>query len=263
MNLFDSHCHIEDERFDADRAQVLERMREQNVTRAICAGSDLDSSARIVKLVTEHPNLYGAVGVHPQEAESFDEHTLGRLTEWLKLDRMVGVGEIGLDYYYENAPRETQKRVLEAQLLLAHALDVPAMFHIRDAHGDTLDLLRAHKNELPSGVMHCFSGSTETARAYLDLGFDLSFAGPVTFKNARKLAEAAAYCPLEHLLIETDSPYLAPTPVRGTRNEPANVRFVAQRVAELKGIPVGKLVAHATANTMRLYRIADSSADNA
>lgn len=254
--LFDSHCHIEDARFDAGRAQILENMRLHGVTRAICAGSDLESSGRIVALVREHPNLYGAVGIHPQEADGYRDGDLDTLAAWLREERIVGVGEIGLDYYYENSPRETQKRVLEVQLALAQRLGVPAMFHIRDAHGDMLEILRAHRGELPTGVMHCFSGSAETARDYLDLGFDLSFAGPVTYKNARKLVEAAAYCPLDRLLIETDSPYLAPTPVRGTRNEPANVRFVAARVAEIKGISVEELMNHATANTLRLYRIA-------
>ena len=166
------------------------------------------------------------------------------------------MGEIGLDYYYENSPREKQKEVLLRQMAFAKQQNVPVAFHIRDAHGDMLDLLRAHRSELPAGVLHCFSGSMETAREYLNMGFYLSFAGPVTFKNAARLQEVARFVPDDRFLIETDSPYLAPVPMRGRRNEPTYVQYVAGKLAELRDETPENIARAATENTCRLYGIA-------
>lgn len=256
--LFDSHCHLEDERFQDDRDQVMQRMAESGVARCILAGSDLDSSRRIVELTQKHANVYGVVGYHPHEAKYWTEDCIGQLTRWQKEERIVGIGEIGLDYYYDLSPRQTQQQVFETQLLLARRLGVPAVFHIRDAHGDVLDILRAHRGELPSGVVHCYSGSVESAREYLDMGFYLSFAGPVTFKNANRLLDVARYVPRDRFLIETDSPYLAPVPMRGRRNEPAYVQYVAQVLARLRGVSEEELARTASQNTCRLYGIEES-----
>ncbi len=253
--LFDSHCHLENERFEGDLDAVLERMAEHGVTRCLLAGSDMETSEKIVALTRESPVIYGAVGVHPHEAKFFRDSDLDLLADYLTLPRVVAVGEIGLDYYYDHSPRNVQREVFEKQLSFAVEKEVPAIFHVRDAHGDMLDLLKARKGRLPAGVMHCFSGSVESAREYLNLGFYLSFAGPVTFKNAANLAEVAKACPLDRLLVETDSPYLAPEPMRGQRNEPAFVRFVAARVAELRGMPMEALCEAATQNACRLFGI--------
>ena len=254
MKLFDSHCHLEDERFRGKVPQVMERMRDNGVERCVLAGSDLPTSAAITELCAAHPGMvYGVVGVHPHEASKFDESTEAKLIEMLRLPGIVGIGEIGLDYYYDLSPRDTQKEVLEKQLALAYREEVPAVFHIRDAHGDFYDILRAHRAQLPSGVLHCFTGSAEMAKAYLDMGFYISFSGSLTFKNAVKLREAAAVVPLDRMLVETDSPYLAPVPVRGTRNEPANVRHVAAVAAEIKGVSAEELALTAYRNTCRLY----------
>jgi len=255
MNLFDSHCHLEDERFQEDRAEVMARMQDAGVNRCILAGSDMDSSERIVKLAREHANVYGVVGVHPHEAKTWTDECETRITEWVKQERIVGVGEIGLDYYYDLSPREVQQEVFVKQLLLAKRLGMPVCFHIRDAHGDILSLLRAHRSELPSGVVHCCSASLESAREYLDMGYYISFAGPITFKNANKLLDVARFVPEDRILVETDSPYLAPVPMRGRRNEPAYVQYVAQKIAELRGISAEEMATIATRNTCRLFGI--------
>lgn len=257
MNLFDSHCHLEDDRFAQDRPEVMARMEAAGVSRCLLAGSDMDTSERIAALSREHANVYGVVGVHPHEAKTWTEECEARIRAWLSQERIVGIGEIGLDYYYDLSPREKQQEVFVRQLLLAHRLGVPVCFHIRDAHGDVLEILRAHRSELPSGVVHCYSGSVECAREYLDMGFYISFAGPVTFKNANKLLDVARFVPRDRLMVETDSPYLAPVPMRGQRNEPAYVRYVSQKVAELRTLSLEELADIAARNTCCLYGIVD------
>lgn len=255
MSLFDAHCHLENERFLTDLPEVMQRMAENGVTRCILAGSDMPTSRAIVALAQKYENVYGVVGYHPHEAKSWCEEDAHGLTAMQENAHIVGIGEIGLDYFYDFSPRETQKEVLVRQLLLAKELGVPVVFHVRDAHGDMLDILRAHRSELPAGVLHCYSGSVESAREYLNMGFYLSFAGPITFKNANKLQESVKYCPEDRLMVETDSPYLAPVPMRGRRNEPSFVRFVAEKAAELRGVSVESLSETAARNTCRLFGI--------
>lgn len=253
--LFDSHCHLEDARFAGEVDEALARMAEAGVGRCILAGSDMETSGRIAGIAAAHANVYGVVGVHPHEAGTFDEGTLAALAALLGQPRMVGVGEIGLDYFYDHAPRDVQREVFARQLDFAYERGVPAVFHVRDAHGDVTDIFRAHKGRLPAGVLHCYTGSVESARTYLAMGFYISLSGTVTFPNARNLHEVARYVPADRLLVETDSPYLAPVPVRGRRNEPAYVRYVAQQVAQLRGVPVDELAMQTTANVERLYGI--------
>ena len=255
MNLFDSHCHLEDERFQEDRAETMARMKDAGVNRCILAGSDMETSEQIVALTKEHAHVYGVVGIHPHDAKTWTDDCAQRIADWTKEERIVGVGEIGLDYYYDHSPRDLQKEVFVKQLLLARQLDMPAVFHVRDAHGDVLDLLRANRSQLPAGVVHCYSGSVESAREYLDMGFYISFAGPITFKNANKLLDVAKYVPQDRILVETDSPYLAPVPMRGRRNEPTFVQYVAQTVAELRGISAEEMAQAAFENACRLFGI--------
>ena len=253
--MIDSHCHLEDERFTGEVEQTLARMREAGVDRCILAGSDEETSRRIVRLTEQYEYVYGVVGVHPHEAKFFTTATLDLLETWLVSSRIVGVGEIGLDYYYDHSPRDTQRETLAAQIDFAYRKGVPAVFHVRDAHGEFTDMLRARKDSLPQGVMHCYTGSLESAKVYLNLGLYISFSGSVTFKNARNLQEAARYVPMDRLLIETDSPYLAPVPMRGKRNEPAYVRYVAEKVADLRGLDVNELADQAARNTQRLFKL--------
>ena len=181
MNVFDTHCHYDDERFLEDREEAYQRMRAAQVKRCVCVGSDLASSRRCVEIAQTHEGVFAAVGVHPHEAKNVTNDYLDQLSLLLKTDKVQALGEIGLDYYYDLSPRETQKQIMAEQVALARNMDVPVIYHIRDAHGDAVDFFRGQK-ELPSGVIHCFSGSAETAREYVKMGFYISFAGPLTFQ---------------------------------------------------------------------------------
>lgn len=251
--LFDSHCHVDEEKFDEDREEVLKRMAENGVTRYAVVGSDLATSAGCVRFAAEHPGATAVVGVHPHEAKGWTDDTAGQLADWYKSGQAAAIGEIGLDYYYDLSPRETQIEVCRKQMELAYELNAPVAFHIRDAHQDMLDLMKSMKKHLTPGIIHCFSGSAEIAKEYLKLGYYISFAGPVTFKKAPKLQEAAILIPDDRLLIETDSPYLAPEPVRGRRNEPTNVRYVAMKLAEIRGTDFETVARQTYENAMRVY----------
>ncbi len=254
MKVFDTHCHLEDERFEADREQAWGRMRAAGVERCCCVGSDLASSGRCLAFAQAHPGVYAAAGVHPHEAKDAQPDYLAALRALLREEKNVALGEIGLDYYYDLSPREMQKRVLAEQVALALEMDKPVIFHIRDAHGDMVDFFRAC-SRLPSGVIHCFSGSPEIAREYVKMDFYISFAGPLTFKKAPHLWEAAQSVPLERLLVETDSPYLSPEPLRGRRNEPANVVHVLEKLAALRGMSREEMAEITWENACRLYRL--------
>lgn len=255
MQLFDSHCHLDDERFDEDREAAIARMRENGVAYCACIGSDLASSRRCLALAQQYDFIYAAAGVHPHEAKDAPQDYLQQLAVLLAQPRCVALGEIGLDYYYDLSPRDVQKRVFDEQLTLAWQLDKPVALHIRDAHGDAYDMLRAHAGKLPQGVVHCCSASAELVREYVKMGFYISFAGPITFKKAASVVAASQAVPLERLLIETDSPYLTPVPLRGQRNEPAYVRYVLEKQAEIHGVSPQELAQITTQNAKRLYRI--------
>ena len=251
--LFDSHCHVNEERFDEDREAVLARMQAYGVTRYAVIGSDMATSAACVAYCKSHENAVCAVGIHPHEAKTFREGDLETLAAWIRSGEARAIGEIGLDYYYDLSPRETQQQVCRAQMELAWELGTAAAFHVRDAHQDLLEIMKSMRKHLTPGIIHCFSGSAEIAKEYLKLGYCISFAGPVTFKKAPRLREAALLVPADRLLIETDSPYMAPEPVRGTRNEPANVRFVAEKLAEIRQEPADVLAAATFENALRIY----------
>ena len=252
MRVFDTHCHLDDEKFDEDREEAYQRMLDAQVRRCVCVGSDIASSRRCAAFAAGHPAAYAAVGVHPHDAKDAPPDYLETLRELLAQPRVVALGEIGLDYYYDLSPRETQKRMLAEQTDLAIELNKPVIFHIRDAHGDMVDFFRSRKT-LPRGIIHCFSGSTEIAREYVKMGFYISFAGPLTFKKALHLQQAAKEVPLDRLLVETDSPYLTPVPLRGRRNEPANVVYTLQQMAELRELPPEEMAEITWENACRLY----------
>lgn len=253
--LFDTHCHMDDARFDEDRAEVIQSMRDNGVQTAVTVGFDMPSSRSALDFANVNPMFYAAVGIHPHEAKTYREGDLDALKAMLSESRCVALGEIGLDYYYDLSDREKQREVCGLQMALAHETDMPVIYHIRDAHEDMLKMMKERKSILSGGIIHCFSASVEQAKQYLDLGFYISFAGPVTFKKAPKQWEAAAYVPLDRLLIETDAPYLAPEPKRGRRNEPAFVRFVAEKLAQIKGISFEEMAAMTTQNAKHVYRI--------
>jgi TatD DNase family protein len=253
--LFDTHCHLTDERFSEDIEQVIANMRKAQVELAVNVGDGTTDEQPVFDMAARHPGMYAATGVHPQDALKFDAESPARLRRWMSLPKAVALGEIGLDYYYDNAPHDVQLDVFLRQLVIARELKKPVIMHIRDGHGDALALLRAHRGELPAGVMHCFSGSVETAREYLDMGFYISIAGPVTFKNAAKLPEVSRYVPADRLLVETDSPYLAPVPKRSKRNEPAFVQYTAAHIAELRGVDAEAFAAQCLENGIRLFGI--------
>ena len=233
--LFDTHAHYDDERFDEDRETLLRAMPEKGVGLIVNPGCDLPSSRMAVDMAQKYDFLYAAVGIHPENCGDFAPAMTDGLRALAKAPKVVAIGEIGLDYYWaENPPRELQQEVLRRQLALAQELHLPVIIHDRDAHADTLSIVR----EFPqvTGVFHCFAGSVEMAQALIKMGWMLSFNGAATFKNAKKAPEVIAAVPLEKLMIETDAPYLTPVPHRGERNDSSYVRFVAEKIAEIKGI---------------------------
>lgn len=233
--LFDTHAHYDDERFDEDRETLLRAMPEKGVGLIVNPGCDLPSSRMAVDMAQKYDFLYAAVGIHPENCGDFAPAMTDELRALIKAPKVVAIGEIGLDYYWaENPPKELQQEVLRRQLALAQELHLPVIIHDRDAHADTLAIVR----EFPqvTGVFHCFAGSVEMAQALIKMGWMLSFNGAATFKNAKKAPEVIAAVPLEKLMIETDAPYLTPVPHRGERNDSSYVRFVAEKIAEIKGI---------------------------
>ena len=233
--LFDTHAHYDAREFDADRDAVLSGLPGRGVGLVVNPGCDLVSSAAAVELARRYPHVYAAVGWHPENCAPYTEDSLGKLRQWCALPKVVAIGEIGLDYYWpENPPRELQKKVFRDQMTLAGELHMPVIVHDREAHGDTMDIVRAYPGV--RGVMHCFAGSPEMARDLVALGWMISFTGVLTYKNARRAVEAAQAVPLENLMIETDSPYMAPVPCRGTRNDSGNVAYICRRLAEIKGV---------------------------
>ena len=253
--LIDSHAHLDDNRFDADRDRLIKSLKEFGIDLIINPGSDLQTSIKAVSLAEQYENIYAAVGVHPHSAKEMDDSTVEILKSFTNRDKVVAIGEIGLDYHYDNSPRDVQRKRFIEQLHLAKEVNLPVIIHSRDAAGDTFDILKDAQDGSLEGVLHCYSGSVEMAREYIKLGFYISLAGPVTFKNSRVLKEVAKDVPLDKLLIETDSPYLTPEPYRGKRNEPIYVRYVAGTIAEVRGLAFEEVAKATSENAKRLFRI--------
>jgi TatD DNase family protein len=246
--LFDTHAHLHDPAFTADREAVLARARAAGVARVLTVGTDPDSTRAAVALADAHPDVWAAAGIHPHDAAAADDGALAAIAALARTPRVVAIGEIGLDYYRNLSPREAQHRALRAQLALAREVGKPVLLHCREAHGDLLAVLEADGIAAAGGIMHCFSGDLEVARRALGLGLLVSIAGPVTYPNARRLAAVVGALGLDALVVETDCPYLPPQPWRGQRNEPAYLPVTAARVAELCGVPATEVARRTTRN---------------
>lgn len=254
--LIDSHAHLDDEKYDEDRDAVLMRAKEMGVEIIINPASDEASSLRGMALSESYPMIYATVGFHPHEAKDYDFKKHKKLLkEWGKKEKVVAIGEIGLDYHYDFSKREIQKAVFVDQMILAKEIEKPIVVHNRESMEDMYQILKEHFSPEYGGVMHSYSGSVEMAELFLDLGFYLSISGPLTFKNARKLPDVVKAMPLDRLLIETDSPYLTPTPHRGKRNEPSYVTYVAKAIAEIKKMPVEDIYEITRENTKRVFKL--------
>jgi TatD DNase family protein len=251
----DTHCHLEMSQFDKDRDEVIARAREAGLETVITIGSDLESNPEALRLSEAHEMVYCSVGIHPHDAKEVTGETFEKLMQWASQKKVVAIGETGLDYHYMHSPVEAQQEVFRKHLDLAVELGLPAVIHSREARADTLRILK--ESGITRGVMHCFSGDTEMAEAAMAMGLYISFAGPVTFKNARKLKEVAKAIPDERLLIETDAPYLSPEPMRGKRNEPAYIVHTAREIAALRGVTPEDVARLTTLNARRLFGIGE------
>ena len=250
---FDTHAHYDSSKFDADRDAVLRALPESGVTLVVDPGDNAERSRRAVELAQQYPHVYAAVGWHPEEAENWDENSLPAIRELAKQPKVCAIGEVGLDYYWDTTYRERQKEMFRAQIELALELDLPVIVHDREAHGDSLEIVR----DYPAlrGVFHCFSGSVEMAQELLRRGWYLGFDGPITYKNAARAPEVIRICPMERILLETDSPYLAPVPNRGQRNDSRNLPYIAATVARIKDMPVETVAAQTMENGKKLFGI--------
>lgn len=251
-NIFDSHAHYTDKAFNDDREIMLGSLRESGICGVINCGADIESSVFSVELANKYDYIYAACGIHPEEADKTPENYIEILKKLSKDEKCVAIGEIGLDYYWRQDTKEKQKELFENQILLAKELDLPIIVHDREAHGDTLEILKKHK---PKGVLHCFSGSPETAEEILKLGMYIGLGGALTFKNARKAVEVAGMLPLDRLLLETDCPYMAPVPFRGKRNYSGYIPYIAEKVAEIKGIDPQTVLDVTSENAKKLFKI--------
>lgn len=250
----DTHTHLNDEVYEGELEQILARMEQAGVGRAIVVGYDLASAQKAVELARLHAPLYAAVGVHPHEAKDYTEETEAELGKLLQEPKVVALGEVGLDYHYDHSPRGVQQEVFRRQIRLARVHKMPLIIHEREATKDALDILREEHAEEVGGVFHCFSGSVETAKEALALNFYISIAGPVTFANARRLPQVILEIPADRLMVETDCPYLTPHPYRGKRNEPAFVTYVGAEVARILGIAPEELACLTWENADRCFR---------
>lgn len=252
--IFDSHAHYDDESFNDDRDTILKGIQDKGVIGVLNCGASLKGAYDSVKLADKYDFIYAAVGVHPEGAETFTEGTLEEIRKLASHSKVRAIGEIGLDYYWEENPsREIQKDVFRKQMKLAEELNLPVVIHDRDAHGDTLEIIK----EFPSviGVVHCFSGSVEFARECIKRGYYIGFTGVVTFKNAKKVLEVVKEVPMDRILVETDCPYMTPVPHRGERNKSDYIEFVIDKIAEIRNVSKQEISAGTISNTKRLLRI--------
>ena len=253
--IFDTHAHYDDEKFDDDRAQVLSSLKDGGVCGVIDCGCDLSSSLKAIELSDKYGFVYAAVGIHPHETAEAGANDFDEIKKLLSKEKVVAVGEIGLDYHYDFSPREVQLEFFERQIILSKELDLPIIVHDREAHEDTMNLLKKYK---PKGVVHCFSGSAEMAKEVLKLGMYIGLGGAVTFKNARKPLEVAAIIPDDRLLLETDCPYMAPVPFRGSRCDSTMIAYTAQKLAEERGCEVQSLIDKCRVNAKELFKLTQS-----
>ncbi len=254
MFIIDTHAHYDDEKFDEDREELLLSMKDAGIGIIVNSGASMQGVRDTVKYTKQYDFVYGTAGIHPNEVEELeDEKMYDELKAALREEKILAVGEIGLDYYWDEPAREIQKKHFERQLLLAKEIKKPVVIHSRDAAADTLDMLKSQNAKDVGGIIHCFSYGKEMAREYLDMGFYLGIGGVVTFKNSKKLKEVVEYMPLERIVLETDSPYLSPEPNRGKRNSSLNLPFVVEKIAEIKNISKEQVVEATYHNACRVY----------
>ncbi len=253
--IFESHAHYDDKAFDEDRGQLLNSFWEKGIEYVVNIGSTIDDSKSTIELTKEYPFIYGSIGVHPSECKDMVEDDISWLREKASLDKIVAIGEVGLDYYWDNVDKKTQHHWFDRQLALAKEVDLPLVIHSRDAANDTYEMIKSAKIDKNFGVMHCFAYSKEMAKQYIDLGFYIGVGGVVTFKNGRKLKEVVEYIPLESILLETDAPYLSPEPNRGKRNSSLNLKYIARKIAEIKNIEYEEVIETTKNNGKKLFRI--------
>ena len=253
--IFDTHAHYDDDAFDEDRDEMLSGMAAKNVEYIVNVGASMASSERSLGLADKYPFIYAAVGVHPDEVGELDEEKFAKLREWTTHEKVKAVGEIGLDYYWDKEGHDLQKHWFMRQMELAHEANLPMIVHSREAAKDTLDMVIAAKPLNLSGIIHCYSYSVEQAREYLNMGYYIGIGGVLTFKNAKKLKEVAEYAPLSQIVLETDCPYLAPTPFRGKRNDSSMIAYVAEELAAIKNMPVEEILRITNENGKKLYHI--------
>ena len=254
MKLFDTHAHLSDEAFDADRHELIPKLMDAGVEKFIDVACDVRSASRTIYLLERYPFVYGTIGMHPHDVRVMNNALMDEIKKYLEHEKMLALGEIGLDYHYDLSPREDQRKWFAEQLDLAKQLGYPVVLHIREAFGDCMDILRAHRDGL-RGVMHCYSGSVETAYECLDLGLKFSFGGAVTFKNAKKPIEVVSALPLDSIMLETDCPYMTPVPHRGERNDPSFIHLTCEKVAEIKGIDPEEMAQITYDNAVRVFCI--------
>lgn len=253
--IFETHAHYDDDAFDVDRKQLLDSFGASDIGYVVNIGASLDSSSNSLSLSKEYPFVYAAVGVHPSETAELNEESFKWLREAVKEPKVVAVGEIGLDYYWDTPDRKVQKEWFLRQMELAKEVNLPAIIHSRDAAADTLEMIQNNNLKAVGGIIHCFSYAKEMAKAYLDMGFYLGIGGVLTFKNAKKLREVVEYAPIESIVLETDSPYLSPEPNRGKRNSSLNLRYVAEKIAEIKKMEYEEVIRITEQNAKSVYKI--------
>ena len=251
--LFDTHAHLDDRAFDQDREQMISGLPEKGIGLVMNPGCSLESSKNTIRLAEQYPFVYAAVGSHPDAADEVTDSVIDRYRTLCRHEKVKAIGEIGIDYHYEDIPRDLQKKAFRMQLELAREVKLPVIVHERDAHEDGLAIVKEFKDV--TGVFHCFSGSAELARQLVDLGWYIGFTGVLTFKNARRAIEAAQAIPLDRIVLETDCPYMAPEPFRGRRNDPGYLFRMAEKLAQIRGLDLEQIHAITTENGKKLYRI--------
>lgn len=255
MQIFDTHAHYDDHAFDDDRENILKSLKDAGIEKVVDVGASLSSCKKVISLMEDYDFIYGAIGVHPSDTGELNEDNFKFIEENAKLPKCLAVGEIGLDYYWDEPDREIQKLWFDRQLSLAREIKKPVIIHSRDAAKDTIDIMTAARAGEIGGVVHCYSYTKETAKIFLDMDFYFGIGGVVTFKNAKKLVEAVEYIPMDKIVLETDCPYLAPEPFRGKRNYSAYIPYVIKKIAEIKNLPEEEVARIAWDNSYKLYRL--------